>query len=281
MTIRRKINIKTTTLITIVLVMGFSFINSAVAEGISEKFYGEFINTFKGISYNSFCDADGRLSCLKGPAINFDNKCKARVKPFVDSCLNTYKSDLKKFASRIANKDYLENSELPVFLGNTITPCIEGGISIAQGNESSYVNHCFIQKQTNKKSIIAKKAKQQLLDNTRADEMCVGINSLQDLKVAFNNSHEHQSQAILFVTANWDVSARVDYNASVLSDAFSNIKENVECFKVDVTNETDAMLSYLDIFGVPVVVVVKNGVIFKNLSGHYKNRFSEFVETNF
>ncbi len=189
--------------------------------------------------------------------------------------MNSYKSDLKKFAVRIERKDYLANSELPVFLGNTITPCIEGGISVAQGNESSFVNHCFKQKQRDR---TAQKAKQQLADNSRADQACKGINSFQGLKSIFENSDKNQDQAILFVTANWDVSAREDYNSSVFSDAFSKIEGKVECFRVDVTNEPDAMLNYLDVYiGVPVVVVIKNGVVLKKLNGSYKNRFSEFI----
>ncbi len=137
---------ESTSLVTVVFVMGLSFINTVMAESISDEKYGKFISTFKGIYYNSLCDADGRLSCINGSVINFDSQCQAKVKPFVDSCLNSYKSDLKKFAVRIERKDYLANAELPIFLGNTITPCIEGGISMAQGNESSFVNHCFIKK---------------------------------------------------------------------------------------------------------------------------------------
>ncbi len=74
------------------------------------------------------------------------------------------------------------------------------------------------------------------------------------------------------------MSAREDYNSSVFSDAFSKIEGKVECFRVDVTNEPDAMLNYLDVYiGVPVVVVIKNGVVLKKLNGSYKNRFSEFI----
>ena len=157
-----KIQRNKTSLIGAVLVMGLSLINTVIAESTSEEYYGRFINNSKSIYYNSLCDADGRLSCIKGSAINFDNKCQAKVIPFVDSCLNSYKSELKEFAVRIERKDYLANFELPVFLKNTITPCIEGGISVAQGNEHSFVSQCFNQKLENR---IALKTKQKLIDN--------------------------------------------------------------------------------------------------------------------
>ncbi len=40
---------KSTSLIAVVLVMGLTFINTVMAESISDENYGKFINTFKGI----------------------------------------------------------------------------------------------------------------------------------------------------------------------------------------------------------------------------------------
>jgi len=264
-------------LLIITLLVGLSLTKTARAQSTSDEQYGKFLDLFKRISYEGFCNTEDGLSCIKGPIINIDNNCQIKVKPFIDACMNSYDSGLRVFSARLANKDFLASSELTIFFGEKINPCIKEKISVAQGKETFFVEQCFDQKKKSRNDKKAKQAKQLLIQNSRRDNVCPEIDNDHDLNLVFEKSNMNHGSVILFITASWAVMAKDDYNFAVTSDAFSKIRNKVDCFKVNVTNDSDSMLSSLNVYGVPAVVIVKDGLIFKTLNGSYKNSFSKFI----